>query len=462
MKRILEAEIPDASVRVPLPHLPRVLSVDNDGVETLAAAPTPADVQNAANKRAYRAHEWGKNLNVTATVPETPFERLPEDEKRLVLNLGFAKAEMAALGQFCHAVAEGQRMQVDYVPVLLPSEAEERQLRANRLERRRHALRTAAATFGRAAQRMEAAVPSDRAYLAELRALRRAWTLELVGGAKFLPVLSVVCAANYALPGGDSHVTLLRSAGSGSVEVRVPALLRPRLCVNGACHWPSVPAAGVATGVPAVHAMLLELHRSAKARVLYRLLAAGAPAAGTGLAFAAVRDEGSALVAELLIGALATETVTVALGQPDEPVAAARGPLAVEAYATHLLLRALRLVRRPTVTTFGERSELAQRLLDSGLSWSLAFHFHERSRRDATLELLSLARQRCGRLGIVWTGTECRGDGGAVSSAVCLARTGRVAASLLNASEFCVDGDLRSQQWGIEEVKKAVLAALAL
>jgi hypothetical protein len=180
----LEMKIPDISVRVPLPELPRVMSVDDDGVETLVASLTPLDVQNAANKRVFRAHEWGKNVLKDPTEPVDPLEHLDEDERQIVQYISYAKSEMAILGQFANALADGKHLQLDYVPPNLPLEHEERAFRATRFSLRKSALGKAAASLKDAAARLREAVPQDKAYYEELRLLRKKWTLQIAGGAK--------------------------------------------------------------------------------------------------------------------------------------------------------------------------------------------------------------------------------------------------------------------------------------
>lgn len=194
MKRALEdstplklgIEIPDVQMRLPLPTLPRVLSIDEQGQETTVANPTPLDVQNASNKRVYREHEWGKNVLRDEAQPEDPLEHLEEEDKQMILFMSYAKSEMAQLGQFANEVAEGKLLQLDYVPPTLPLEHEERMFRAARYDLRKAALGKAASSLKQAASRFRKAIPQDKGYFAELRQLRKSWTLQIVGGAKVL------------------------------------------------------------------------------------------------------------------------------------------------------------------------------------------------------------------------------------------------------------------------------------
>ncbi len=176
--------IPDLQVRVPLPSFPRVVSIDESGVETVAAPLTPLDVQNASNKRVFRVNEWGKNVLKDVSQPLDPLEHLGDEDKQIVLLLGYAKSEMALLGQFADALAEGKRLQLDYVPPTLPLVSEEHALKAARLKLRKDALGKAATSLKEAAARLKRAVPQDKAFYAELRVLRKHWSLQIVGGTK--------------------------------------------------------------------------------------------------------------------------------------------------------------------------------------------------------------------------------------------------------------------------------------
>ena len=451
----LELHIPDVMMRVPaLTEAARVFSYDDDGKETLMDAPTPLDVQNAVNKRVYRAQEWGKNVFREPEKPDDPMEHLDEEDREVAMALSFAKTELAILGQFADALAEGQRMQVDYVPVLLPPEAEERALRGQRLLGRKAALRRAATTLKEASQRMLLSTQQDARYYAEVRELRKRWTMHMAGGTRFTPVLSVVCAANYGLPGQESHVVLGRSAASGSVEVRVPALLRPRLCFNGASAWPvcAPNPGGIAVGVEQVHALLMELQRAARSKALYGVLFGGIAAAD--VPFASVRDEGKVIVADMYVTAATTHSFSFSLEIPQIVESSL-----LEVFLYQLMAKLLHHYRLGLPLVFGQVNEFVLAFIEKSLLWALLFQCHDLYRKDASNAFYTLCKEHAG-LSVVWGGTDfVEGSfGKIISNAFFRSRKGkRVVFSMIDAgTEFHLNGN-STRRWSIDEVMKSII-----
>jgi hypothetical protein len=437
----LDVEIPDIVLRVPpIAGLPRVMSIDDNGVETPVAKATPADVQNEANKRVYRANEWGKNVFKQADEAHNPFDDLPEHVKQVILSLGYARSEMIALAQFADLLADGQRLQLDYVPPLLPSEADERALRTGRLQGRLAALSKAAASLRRRATRMREAVGRDKAYYAEVRELRKTWTLHMAGGAKFTPVLSAVCAPQYGVGGADSSVPLSRSPRTGSITARVPLALRPRLCVSGSSAWATWCPTAEAEGLVQVHALLSDAQRSVRSTVLWGLLNSSLAEAQT-LSCAAVRSEGSALIALLIVRSDVSETTHLTLGQPERSAVTL-----IEVFALHLLARLLHQYRLGIPPMFGQSTEFARLIPQRLLAWLLSLRLHDLFHRDASEALLRSNQS------FVWGGTDLV-DGRLISNAFVRGRS-RVVLSLVDAVAYHVDGTTRS--WGIEHVIECI------
>ncbi len=439
----LDVEIPDVQLRVPpIAGIPHVLSIDETGVETPVAPLTPTDVQNEANKRVYRAHEWGKNVFKQADQAHNPFDDLPEEVKQVILSLGYAKAEMAALGQFADTVAEGQRLQLDYVPPLLPSEQEERTLRAVRFQARKVALAKASSSLRQKATRMREAVARDKAYYAQVRELRKTWTLQIAGGAKFMPVLSVVCAATYGLAGQDSFVPLSRSPGSGSIAARVPLSLRPRLCINKGSAWPHECPTPGAEGVKEVHALLSDLMRSVRSKVLFGLLT-GSVTEAQQLPFASIRADGGAISALLIVKASITEIVVAELIEPERTAVTLE-----EVFSSHLLAKILHQHRLGLPMMFGQRSAFLNAAPQRLLSWMLGLRMHELFHKDATSVFLQSG------LSFVWGGTDFTGSDYALISNAYFRGRSRVVVSLVDAVQYHVDGVTRN--WAVEEVAECV------
>jgi hypothetical protein len=452
----LDVDIPDVKVRVPLPMLPRVFSVDEQqGSGVFLAATTPLDVQNASNKRVYRSHEWGKNV-FKASEPFDPLEHLSEEDKQIVLSISYAKNEMAILGQFADAVADGQRMQIDYVPVTLPLEKDERALRAARFAQRKAALADAAVSLKAAAARLRKAIPQDQSFYGELRRLRRNWTLEIVGGARFTPTLSAVCGAQCGVLADDSSVPLTRFPATGSVQVIVPALLRPRLCVNKSSAWPKLAAGSTAVGVTEVHAMLVELQRCHRSKVMSALLRCGTDAAAA-LPFASVRNEGNAIAVSVLVKAACAESFELSMGQPEKEESNL-----IEVHLGFLLSKLLRHYRSGVPLVFGERHWFGVALASSGLGWVLLLQAHERYRRDAEEVFARLSREQQG-LSVFWGGSDLMIDSSSatVVSNVYFKRNGkRVVVSMIDAgASYHVDGNA-TRRWGLVQVTQCVLETL--
>lgn len=241
------------------------------------------------------------------------------------------------------------------------------------------------------------------------------------------------------------------------METVVPALLRPRLCVNRSSAWACEAKEGAtATGVQQVHAMLMELQRCARSNVLNALLR-NSFASATKLTFASVRDEGNAVVANLMVRASSVETVSFSLGQPELVTQSSL----VELFLGFLLSQQLRHKLSGLPLVFGDMNEFTSAFCSSCLAWTLQLQGHAVCRKEADAVFLEACRCNLG-LSFVWGGCDLliRPDGSCnVVSNVFFKRNKKsVVVSVTDAgSKWLVNF---SAHYGLAEVVKCVLETL--
>jgi hypothetical protein len=268
----------------------------------------------------------------------------------------------------------------------------------------------------------------------------------------------VIHTANYGTPAGKAPATvLLRNMIDGRVELHGPEPLRPRLMVNGGSIWSSaVPASGVVTGAEGVHQMLMEFSRSARSRFLFHLLS-GSSVSASDLPFASVRDEGNAVVAELLVRPFQTEALSFSLDQPKNGSVAGVSELLMGSFLSKYLTQ----VKSGLPRTFGKKNEYVAGMHQSLLAWIVLMEAHMRFRRDATTSFLRLCQETPG-VWFKWAGTDMNElEGSVISNAYFFnSKNGkRLIFSLVNGGVFHLNGD-RNHKFSLSECCQNLIAAI--
>ena len=447
-------------IKVPPPSMPRTFAFDERGVETFVARTAPVDVQNATNKQVFREKEWAKNvMRNELSEAEMALEHLDEDDKQVVRLISYAHGEMQALAHFGALLAAGERMQVDYVPHTLPLEPEEVALRAGRLEARQTSLKSAGARLREAAARCRQGSADDVHYYADLRSLRRNWVLQIVGGARFAAVLSVTHSSAYGgLTGSGEELRslLTRSPRDGSVELRIPSPLRPRFLVNETSSWPLGADGGVARGAKEVHMLLLEASRSLRSKLGYNLMSSSV-ASTRDLMFCSVRDQGSAIVLELLISAFKVDSFVFSLGQPK-----VFNTSMVEFLVAHFLCVITHQQRLGDVV-FGKPNEYLVGIRSKFLAHLGRIAAHLNARKEASAACMASCQANPG-LSFIWSGTDVQLEADNVTSnALVFSRSrqsNRAFFSLSNVGAYRLNG--LSRPWGLSECVESILMNLKI